>query len=132
MLEISSGCDLVHLPEFERHDHPRFLQRAYSDGELSEAGGRLESLAARWAAKEAAFKAFSQLAAQLALNEEGLAVFRSYEVRGERPRLVLSGRPKELIDELQRGGPAVSVSLSLTHDGDYAAAFVVIGVLRHE
>jgi holo-[acyl-carrier protein] synthase len=128
MLEICSGCDLVHLPEFERHNHPRFQERAYADSELSEAGGRVESLAARWAAKEAAYKAFSQLAAQLQLDAEGLAVFRDYQVSGQRPRLVLSGRPAALVDELKRGGRAVSIGLSLTHDGDYAAAFVVIGV----
>ena len=128
MLEIASGCDLVHLPEFERHHHPRFRERAYGDAELTEAGGRLDSLAARWAAKEAAYKAFSQLAAQLQLDEEGLAVFRDYQVSGEKPRLVLSGRPAALVEELKRGGRAVSISLSLTHDGDYAAAFVVIGV----
>jgi holo-[acyl-carrier protein] synthase len=128
MLEIFSGCDLVHLPEFERHDHPRFLNRAYAEGELGDAGGRLESLAARWAAKEAAYKAFSQLAESAKLDAEGLATFRNYQVQGKAPRLVLSGRPAALVEELQRGGRAVSISLSLTHEGDYAAAFVVIGV----
>ena len=128
MVQIFSGIDLAHLPEFERHDHPRFHKRVFSDGELTEAGGALESLAARWAAKEAAYKAFSQLAAALQLDAEGLATFRDYQVQGRQPRLVLSGRPAQLVEELQRGGRAVSMSLSLTHDGDYAAAFVVIGV----
>jgi phosphopantetheine--protein transferase-like protein len=127
---VFSGCDLVFLPEFHERTHEKFLERAFGEEELREARGRFDStaaLAARWAAKEAAYKAFSQLASALGLPAEGLAIFRHYQVGadGPRPILRLQGRPAQIVEETR-----ASVSLSLTHDGDYAAAFVVIGIDR--
>jgi phosphopantetheine--protein transferase-like protein len=121
-IELSVGCDLVHLREFHKRLKPRFVERAFTPGEIHDAldkGDALASLGARWAAKEAAFKAFSQAAEERGLERKGLGVFRHYEVRGR--NLILDGKPKALLALLR-----AKISLSLTHDGDYAAAFVVI------
>ena len=59
-MELVTGIDLI---EIERvadaiaRNGERFLQRVYTPRELVDCGGRAESLAARWAAKEAAAKA---------------------------------------------------------------------------
>jgi holo-[acyl-carrier protein] synthase len=124
--DVAVGCDLVQLSEFRRRASPRFVARAFTPGEVRDTldrGDALASLAARWAAKEAAYKALSQAAARRGLSARGLGVFRDYEVSssGRRPSLVLHGRPAALAAELH-----ASVALSLTHDGDYAAAFVVV------
>lgn len=127
---LASGCDLVYLPDFKQRALPRFLERAFTLGEVRatlDKADSLASLAARWAAKEAAYKAFSQLAVSHSLDPLGLAVFRDYEVvsQGRAPRLVLHRRPLAIAEELH-----LQVALSLTHDGDYAAAFVVLGPLK--
>jgi holo-[acyl-carrier protein] synthase len=126
---LAAGCDLVYLPDFKDLALPRFLERAFTLREVRDTLGRsdsLASLAARWAAKEAAYKAFSQLAVARGLDPLGLAVFRHYEVvsQGRGPQLRLHGRPLAITEELR-----VQVSLSLTHDGEYSAAFVVLGLL---
>lgn len=131
----AAGCDLVHVPGFKDRLHPRFLARAFADEEVKESLQRFdagESLAARWAAKEAAFKAFRQLARAFAAPVRGLGIFRDYVVATEAasrvPLLRLSGRPAALLEQLRAKGASVSLGLSLTHDGDYAAAFVVVNV----
>ena len=59
-MNLSTGIDLI---EIERvadviaRQGERFLQRVYTPRELADCGGRSESLAARWAAKEATAKA---------------------------------------------------------------------------
>ena len=128
---VGAGCDLVHVPDFRDKLHPRFLQRAFAAAEIAHCEDRAESFAARWAAKEAAYKAVRQLAEKLGEDPAGLGVFRDYVVEAgasKVPSLRLGGRPAALVEKLRGGGARVEVGLSLTHDGDYAAAFVVVGV----
>ena len=57
---IYSGVDLVEIPRIAAaiHRHPdRFLQRVFTPREIAQCRGRTESLAARFAAKEAAARA---------------------------------------------------------------------------
>ncbi|MEZ4657932.1 MAG: holo-ACP synthase [Caldilineaceae bacterium] len=57
---LRTGVDIIELERLrlaiERHGQ-RFLQRAYTPDELAHCGDRLESLAGRFAAKEAVAKA---------------------------------------------------------------------------
>lgn len=98
----------------------RFVQRLFTEGEI--AGARrgasswcAENLAARFAAKEAAIKAFD-------LTEAGVG-WRDIEVRklpGGACRLALHGTAAA-----QAAALGVSdIALSLSHDGDYAGAVV--------
>ncbi len=119
---VRTGLDVVEVrriaASLDRFGH-RFLERLFRDGEidyaLSGAGQASERLAARFAAKEAAIKAFD-------LGEAGVA-WRDIEVRrqpGGGCDLVLHGRAAQRAVALG----VRDVALSLSHDGDYAAAVV--------
>ncbi len=97
----------------------RFMTRLFTPHEIETASAtparRAERLAARFAAKEAAIKAFD-------LAEAGID-WRHIEVCSDaagRPRLALHGRAAE---RAQRLG-SVDIALSLSHDGDQACAVV--------
>jgi len=98
----------------------RYLRRVYTEQELSDVGGDPLRLAARFAAKEATFKALGR-------GDEAIA-WRSIGVRLDpagRPSLELTGAAAELAGDCG----VTSLELSLTHDGAYAAA-VVLAVTR--
>jgi len=60
MIKVFTGIDMVEIPRLDgvlRRHGDRFLQRVFTANELSEAGNRTTSLAARFAAKEAVAKA---------------------------------------------------------------------------
>jgi phosphopantetheine--protein transferase-like protein len=131
-IALFAGHDLVYLPDFAPKLRRRFIERAFTPREIAEVEGGSDPLprfAARWAAKEAAYKALCQLALTRDLSTRGLARFRDYEVlphpRLSAPALHLHGAPAALVKALG-GGAHVVVSLSLSHDGDYASAFVII------
>jgi holo-[acyl-carrier protein] synthase len=97
----------------------RFIQRLFSESEISYAlegeGQTAQRLAARFAAKEAAIKAFN-------LAEAGVN-WRDIEVQ-KLPdgacRLALHGKAASQVSCLG----VCDIALSLSHDGDYAAAVV--------
>ena len=113
------GVDLVEICRIaklvERHGE-RFIGRVFTPGEVADCGGRAESLAARWAAKEAVAKALG--------TGIGAMSWQEIEVlRGETgcPSVQLHGRAAALAAE--RG--LVRWALSLAHDGGMALAFVL-------
>lgn len=97
----------------------RFLHRIYTPLELAYATSSptlmMERLAARFAAKEAALKA-------LALADRGVAWQDMEVVRQPDGQCALQLHGKAA--ELAKIGGIVKTALSLTHDGDYAAAIV--------
>lgn len=103
----------------ERHGD-RFLKRIFTDAERAYAAGRgnpAESLAARFAAKEAASKS---LGAPAGIGWHDVEVVPARP--GERePRLILRGRAAEVADAL--GIRAVLVSI--THAEGMAAAVAI-------
>jgi holo-[acyl-carrier protein] synthase len=120
---IGIGIDLVRIGRFERamaRRGGRFLNRLFTAAEREQFGchpfpGR--HLAARFAAKEAAFKALGTGWGQ------GIA-WQEVEIveGGRRPsRLIFSGRAR---DAAARLGIKQTL-VSLTHDGDYAVACVI-------
>jgi len=118
------GVDLALIPRMrevvQRWDE-RFLRRVFTDDEIAYCRRNrdpIPHLAARFAAKEAALKA---LGTGLTMG----ARWREVEVRrepNEAPTLTLSGRCRALA--LARGAQRVLVTLS--HDGDYALAQVML------
>jgi holo-[acyl-carrier protein] synthase len=99
----------------------RFVERVFTDDEITYCRSRRDPaphFAARFAAKEAGFKALGT-GLQMGVR------WRELEVRRERqqaPMLVLSGRAREI--GLGRGGGRML--LSLTHEGDYALAQAIL------
>jgi len=116
---LRTGVDLVDIARireaFERHGD-RFLSRIYSEAEQRESGGRISSLAARFAAKEAVSKALG--------CGIGNVSWLDIEIRsGESnaPYLVLHGAGERLAKQLG----LTTWSVSLSHTEDQAIAFVV-------
>jgi len=117
------GIDLVRVAEIERSladFGDRFATRMFAPGELRDAtvGGRLDAraLAVRFAAKEAAIKAFD-------LSEAGVA-WSQIEVcagDGDVHRVRFGGRAAESVSAC---GP-YEVAATLSHRGDLACAIVV-------
>ena len=112
---VGVGIDVVDVARLERAlaRTPRLSQRLFTDGER--AHGRAESLAARFAAKEAVAKA---------LGAPGGLRWRDAEVvsdPGGRPHLVLHGG---VAQEAHAQGIS-TWHLSLSHDGGVATAVVV-------
>jgi holo-[acyl-carrier protein] synthase len=117
------GIDMVSVEavrESIREHGDRYLERVYTENELSDChtdqGILAERLAARFAAKEATLKV-------LRPNDEGVP-WRSIEVRRD-PRgwveLELSGQAASLAS----AAGLTELSLSITHEGEFAAAVVL-------
>lgn len=112
------GVDIVDVARFERllAEWPRMAGRLFTDAERSYSDARhrpAEHLAARYAAKEATFKALGTGWPAVAWHDVEVVP----TARG--PRLALRGRAAELA-----GGAGSMVSLS--HDGGLAIAQVLL------
>jgi holo-[acyl-carrier protein] synthase len=97
------GTDIVQIERIERAmRHPRFVERILTEAERQGAGGA-EWVAGRWAAKEAAFKCLGQLRSwqdvEVLCGQDGRPVLRA---------------------------PGGRWHVSISHDGGYALAFVVL------
>lgn len=118
-MKLVTGVDLIEVERvaavIQRHGE-HFLQRIYTPREIADCAGRAESLAARFAAKEATAKALS--------CGIGDVLWKEIEVQREQsgaPTLVLHGEAASLAQE--RG---VQIwSLSLSHSQSHAIAMVV-------
>ena len=127
MAIVGLGIDLVFIPEFaEQVDRPgTVFAETFTPGERRDAADKSSSaarhLAARWAAKEAVIKAWSgSRFAQRPVLPEG--IHHEIEVVTDmwgRPRVRLSGRIAEHLAD-------VTIHVSLTHDGNTAAAVAVL------
>ncbi len=114
---LETGVDILEIDRVEevlaRHGE-RFLERVFTPQELAQSGGKVESLAVRFAAKEAAFKALGKRVA-----------WREVEVKREesgKPRLLLHGHAQEIASRLG----VSNRSVSLSHSRHYAVAVVVM------
>jgi len=127
MAIVGLGIDLVFIPDFaEQVDKPgTVFAETFTPGERRDAADKSSSaarhLAARWAAKEAVIKAWSgsRFAQRPVLRED---IHRDIEVVTDmwgRPRVRLSGAVAEHLKN-------VTIHVSLTHEGDTAAAVAVL------
>ena len=117
------GADVVSVQQVQQSMDrfgSRYLERVYTPHELESSVGRAPvraaSLAARFAAKEATFKVLRPVGHQ--------PDWRSVEVRRHADgwcTMALSGHAATLADQ----AGIAELAVSLTHDGDVAAAVVV-------
>jgi len=118
-MEFAVGIDVIEIARVRRvlERHPeRFLQRVYTPEEVAFCRGRVEELAARFAAKEAVMKA-------LGTGARGLA-WREIEIlpnRRGKPLVYLHGLAKKRGEKIGLRG----IDISLTHSHDFAIAAVV-------
>ena len=124
------GIDLVRVHDvqdaLDLHGD-RYLSRIYSIQEIDDCRDRSGTvsaarLAARFAAKEAVVKVL-RLPADQAIEWNAIEVRR---MEGGWPDLRLGGRAADLA----RSTGVSGLTVSMTHDGDYASA-VVIGYVTH-
>lgn len=116
---LAAGVDLVSVHRIARllAEHgERFERRVFTPQERADCNGRADSLAARWAAKEAVAKALG--------TGFGPINFRDIEIARDEagcPQVRLHGAAAALAHSrgLRRW------ALSLSHDGGLAIAFVI-------
>jgi holo-[acyl-carrier protein] synthase len=113
MTILRTGVDLIEIERIERailRHGERFLQRVFTPAELAQAGSSPASLAARFAAKEAAAKALGTGIGAVGWLE--IEVLRECD---QPPILRLSGAARQLADELGLTEWAVSLSHTRSH-----------------
>ncbi len=121
---FGTGTDMVSISRIERlidKYGKRFLGKIFTEHELEESVNRRDRaqfFAARFAAREAFFKALGTgWGRGISLKE--VSVVRSGLGK---PDFALSGRASRVLEEQGITG----THLSITHDGDYALAFVIM------
>jgi holo-[acyl-carrier protein] synthase len=119
---LGMGVDVVDIARLDRllRQWPRMAERLFTDGERAYAQGRhrpAEHLAARYAAKEATFKALGTGWPSIGWHD--VEVVSPGEGEGGGPRLALTGAAAE-----HAAGARGMVSLS--HDGGLAIAQVLL------
>ena len=101
-----------------------FLKKVYSEEEIAYCESRrmckFQSYAARFAAKEAVFKALSPIP----VGETSWQDIEVYKLENGNPKIHLHGYLKEIADEKRITEDMIDVSLS--HDADFAIATAVI------
>jgi holo-[acyl-carrier protein] synthase len=119
-MNLSSGIDLIEIERvreaIERHGD-KFIARIFTEYEQKECKGRIPSLAARFAAKEAVAKALG--------TGIGDVSWLDIEIRGDEnnaPRVYLYG----MADAKAKEKGLSNWSVSLTHTESQAMALVVV------
>jgi holo-[acyl-carrier protein] synthase len=119
MTANATGVDIIEIERVQRtldRHGDRFLKRVYTELEAAFCRGRINELAARFAAKEAVMKVLGTGARGVAWRE--IEIIPNH--RGK-PLVYLHGRARERAEyiELQ------SLDISLTHSDGHAVAFAV-------
>lgn len=121
-MKLATGVDLIEIARIEeaiaRHG-ARYLERIYTPAELLQCGKRTESLAGRFAAKEAAAKALGCGIGDVSWQE--------IEILGDEqnaPKLTLYGEAIKRAEALGLSTWSVSISHSQSHS---VALVVAIG-----
>jgi len=123
---VGVGVDAVDVTRFRRllERRPRVAARCFTESEQSDATGSADvaqSLAARFAAKEAVMKALGTGIGAFALTDVEVCRTTGSGATRNAPFLVLHGIAAELAGAQGAG----RFHLSLTHTDDVAIAFVV-------
>jgi holo-[acyl-carrier protein] synthase len=123
MKQICLGIDIIEIPRIRQALAvwgDRFLRRIFTAKEVELYGGRLDSLAARFAGKEAVFKALSRPGLYLSWQDVEIIAFED-----GRPQVSLSGAALKRSEELG----LKSLEISLSHSRENAVA-VVLGFVE--
>jgi holo-[acyl-carrier protein] synthase len=118
-MNVNAGIDIVEISRIRRAVErwgERFLKRVFTVREREYCGKRYESLAARFAAKEACAKALSKTGTVISWLE--VEVLNGNDGK---PYLCLHGAAEEIFSSQGKSIPAVSLS----HCREYAVALVI-------
>ena len=118
-MKLATGVDLIEIARIEeviaRHGK-RYLDRIYTSAELEYCGKRAESLAGRFAAKEAVSKALG--------SGIGDVDWKEIEILGDEqnaPTLILHGKAEQKAKDLG----LTEWSVSISHSQSHSVVFVV-------
>lgn len=116
---LRTGVDLIEISRVSdviaRHGK-HYLERIYTSAELEQCGKNVESLAGRFAAKEAVSKALE--------TGIGKVTWKEIEILGDEqnaPKLCLYGTAEKISNQLG----LTEWSVSISHSQSHAVAFVV-------
>ena len=112
---IAVGNDLVFIPDFEKSLSPEFKAKVFTANELAycnQFSNSLQRYASTWAAKEAVYKALKQI-------DGSPLAWKKIEILRDKP----AGQPRV---KLHQNPEKFSISLTLSHDGDYTWAIAII------
>ena len=113
---ISIGNDLVYIPRLEKVLTEDFKKRVFTDSELEDIeshGKPIERFASTFAAKEAVYKAVK-------------AVRPKFEMKWKNIQISRPGFGKPPLVVIDPEVSSLEVSLSLTHEKDYAFATALV------
>ena len=116
---LTTGVDIIEIDRIQKvleRWGQRFLQRIYTEEEISYCRDRPPNLAARFAAKEATMKALGT-----GLRGVGWKDIEVVRGPGGAPSIRLYGRALLRAEKLE----VAEMALSLSHSRNYAVAFVV-------
>ena len=120
VMKLATGVDLIEIARIEeviaRHGK-HYLERIFTPAELEHCGKRAESLAGRFAAKEAVAKALG--------TGIGDVAWKEIEILGDEqnaPTLTLHGAAQSRAQELGLTTWSLSISLSQSHSVAFVAA----------
>ncbi len=108
------GNDIIFIPDFAKSLTPLFKEKVFTVAEMEycyQFDNTLLRFASTWAAKEAVYKAIKQL------NNSALP-WKKIEISRDK----IAGKPNVTLHNDQE---ALSISLSISHDGDYAWAVAI-------
>lgn len=124
MTMLATGVDMVVISRVARilsAYGPKFLNRVFTPREVQFSRGRAAELAVRFAAKEAVSKALGVGMRLMSPAGIGWLDVETLNFSSGQPYVTLYGRAQELAS----AAGLTTWSISLTHDGDLALAFVV-------
>lgn len=121
-MNIKCGIDIIEISRVKNSIEnfgEAFINKIYTDDEVayceSKGKQKYQHYAARFAAKEAAFKAISEI-----LEDKYDLTWKDYEVKIDK-----NGKPKLKIHKLEKD-KIESIDISLSHCKEYAVANVVV------
>lgn len=127
-MQIKVGIDIIEtsrIKESIEEGQDKFLNRVYTDNEIkyceSKNKNKYQHYAARFAVKEAAFKAISSL-----LSDKYSVAWKNIETfndKNGRPNIKFISLPQEVEKELNK---IESIDVSISHIKEYAVANVSI------
>ena len=121
---LSTGVDIIYIPRVQKAlglYGERFLQRVFTSREIRSCRGHASEFAVRFAAKEAVSKALGVGMRIMAYNGIGFHDVEILPDSNGKPHIHLHGWASECAQEIGLNKWAVS----LTHEREYAVAFVV-------
>lgn len=117
------GCDIADVRRFDRWiSNPELIERFFNKNEIKRTGSEQalrEHYASRFAVKEAFSKALGTGVIGFALKE----IYIGHDENGK-PELCLEGNAGRVVKA--RVGDGAKIFVSISHEKEYALAFVVI------